>query len=74
MMFIAPRGNLERIAFAVAMHDAAVEKIGDGRKPDMGMRANIQALASDELHWSHLIEEDERTDHLASAVRQRTAN
>jgi hypothetical protein len=56
------------------MHDAAVEKIGDGRKPDMGMRANIQALASDELHWSHLIEEDERTDHLASAVRQRTAN
>jgi len=50
------------------MHDAAVEKIGDGRKPDMGMRANVHASAGDELHRSDLIEEYERTNHLTSAT------
>jgi hypothetical protein len=69
-----PGGNLERIALAVAMHDSAVEKIGDGRKPDVGMPANVHALACDELRRSHLIEEDERTDHLAFGVRQRTVH
>jgi hypothetical protein len=69
-----PRGNLERIALAVAVHDAAVKKIGDGRKPDVGMRANIHASASDELHRPHLIKEDERTHHLASGVRQRAVH
>src|ERR1019366_10488081 len=69
-----PRGNLERIAFTVAMHDAAIEKIGDGRKPDMGMRANIHASASDELHRPHLIKENERTNHLTSGVWQRTVH
>src|ERR1700704_4480026 len=68
------RGNLERIAFTVAVHDAAVEKIGNGRKPDMGMREYVHSLAGDELHRSHLIEEYERTDHLTSGVRQRTVH
>ena len=54
-----PGGDLQRIALAVAVHDTAVEKIGDGRKPDVGMRANVHASAGDELHWSDLIEEDE---------------
>jgi hypothetical protein len=67
MRFIAPGANLERIALAVAVHDAAVEKLGDGRKPDVGMRANVHASAGDELHRSDLIEEDERTNHLALA-------
>jgi hypothetical protein len=69
-----PRDNLERIALTVAVHDAAVEKIGDGRKPDVGMRANVHASAGDELHRSDLIEEDERTNHLTSGVRQRTVH
>src|ERR1700680_1741973 len=67
-------GDLARIAFAVAMHDAAVEQIGDRRQPDMGVRAHVQALAGTEFTRSHLIEEDERTDHLPSAVRQRAAH
>ena len=66
--------DLQRIAFAVAMHDAAVEQIGHGRKPDVRMRAHVHALAGDELHRSHLIEEDEGTDHLPLAVRQRAAH
>jgi hypothetical protein len=72
MRFIAP--GLERIAVAVAVLDSAVKKIGDGRKPDMGMRANVQALAGDELHRPHLIEENERTNHLAIGVRQRAVH
>ena len=56
------------------MHDAAVEQIGDGGKPDMGMRAHVDALPGDELHRSHLVEEDERADHLPLAMRQRAAH
>ena len=51
-----------------------IAPIGDGRKPDVGMRANVHASAGDELHRSHLIEEDERADHLTSGVRQRTVH
>jgi hypothetical protein len=61
----------ERIALAVAVHDLAVEQIGHRRKPDMGMRTHIDAVSGDELHRAHLVEEDERSDHLALAVRQR---
>ena len=60
--------------FAVAMHDAAVEQIGDGREPDVRMRAHVHAVAGDELHRPHLVEEDERPDHLPLAVRQGSAN
>jgi hypothetical protein len=66
--------DLERVAFAVAMHDAAVEQIGDGRQPDVRMRAHVHAPPRHELHRPHLIEEDEGTDHLALAVRQRAAH
>ena len=66
--------DLERIALAVAMHDAAVEQIGDGGKPDMRMRPHVHALPGDELHRAHLVEEDERADHLALAVRQGAAH
>jgi hypothetical protein len=38
------------------------------------MRTNVHPLTGHELHWSHLIEEDKRTDHLALAVRQRPAH
>ena len=66
--------DLECVAFAVAMHDAAVEKIGDSGKSDVGVRAHVQALPGNELNRSHLIEENERADHLALAVRQRATH
>src|ERR1700710_2122647 len=62
------------VALAVAVHDAAVEQIGDGGEPDMWMRAYVHALAGHELHRPEMIEEDEGADHLALAVRQRAAN
>ena len=67
-------GDLERIALAVAMHDAAIEQVGDGGKSDVRVRAHVEPLPSDELNRSHLIEEDEGTDHLALAMRQRAAH
>src|SRR5205809_7284508 len=67
-------GYLERIALAVAMHDAAIEQVGDGGKSDVRVRAHVEPLPSDELNRSHLIEEDEGTDHLALAMRQRAAH
>src|SRR5258706_134389 len=50
----------ERAAEAVAMHDLAVEQIGDGGEPDMRMRAYVDALAGAKLRRTHVIEEDER--------------
>ena len=41
----------------------------DSRKSDVRMRANIHALPGHKLHWPHLIEEDERANHLALAMR-----
>src|ERR1700722_1967895 len=40
----------------------------------MRMRAHVHAPPGHELHRTHLIEEDERPDHLPFAVRQRAAN
>jgi hypothetical protein len=68
------RSDFLDIALAVAMHDAAVEQIGDGGEPDMRMRPDVHALAGDELHRAEMIEEDERADHLPLAVRQRAAH
>ena len=62
------------VALAVAVHDAAVEQIGDGGKPDMRMRPHVHALAGHELHRPEMIEEDEGADHLPLAVRQRAAH
>jgi hypothetical protein len=62
------------VALAVAVHDAAVEQVGDGGKPDVRMRTHVHALAGDELHRPEVIEEDEGTDHLPLAVRQCAAH
>src|SRR5437868_13242627 len=40
----------------------------------MRMRAHVHALAGHELHGAEMIEEDERADHLALAMRQRAAH
>ena len=67
-------GDLQRIALAVAVHHGAVEQVGDGGKPDMRVRPHVEPLPGDELNRPHLVEEDERTDHLPFAVRQRAAH
>src|SRR4051812_19627291 len=61
---------------AVAMQNTPIEEIGDRGKADMRMGPHVHAVPSDELHRAEVVEEDERTDHLALAVRQgrRTSN
>src|SRR5260370_17094334 len=56
------------------MHHAAVEQIGDGGEPDVRARTHVEPLPCQELNRPHLIEEDERTDHLALAVRERASD
>ena len=62
------------VALAVAVHDAAVEQIGHGGKPDMRMRPHVHALAGHELHRAEMIEEDEGADHLPLAMGQGAAH
>jgi seryl-tRNA synthetase len=71
---MAPGNDLHRIALAVAMHHLAVEQVGHGRKPDMGMRAHVHPLPGNELHRAEMVEKDERPDHLALGMRQGTAH
>ncbi len=62
------------VALAVAVQDAAVEQIGDGGQANMRMRADVHALAGEELHRAEMVEEDEGADHLPLAMRQRAAD
>ena len=48
---------------AVAVEDLTLEQIGDGGQADVWMRPDVQPLAPAEHRGSHLIEEDEGTDH-----------
>src|SRR4029434_8734295 len=66
---VARRDRLHE-AEAVAMHDAALEEIGDGGEADMRMRAHVDAAAGRELDRAELVEEDERPDHTALRRRQ----
>jgi hypothetical protein len=66
--------DVDDVLFAVAMGDLAVEEPTHGRKADMGMGADIHALAGNKLPRSEMVEEDERTHHLALAVRQGAAD
>ena len=61
-------------AQAIAVLELAAEEVGDGREANMGMRTYVDAPARDELSRSHLVEEDERPDHLALRRRKRAAN
>jgi hypothetical protein len=64
----------QRGAETVAMHDLAVEQIGDRGEPDMGMRAYVDSGPDEKLGRPHLIKEDERPDHLLARCGQRTAH
>jgi hypothetical protein len=57
-------------AQTVAVHDLALEQVGDGRQPDMRMGPHIQPVADQEFRRSHLVEEDEGADHAPLDRRQ----
>ena len=63
-----------RGAEAVAVHDLAVEQIGDGGKPDMRMRPHVEAVAGAKFRRPEMIEEDEGPDHARARRRQRAAH
>src|ERR1700734_190423 len=60
-----------RGAEAVAMHDLAVEQVGDGGEPDMRVRPHVDAVAGLEHRRPEMVEEDERPDHARTPRRQR---
>ena len=74
MQIHGPGRDVHVIAFAVAVRDAAVEKVGDGGKPDMRVGTNVHTSPGNKLHRSHLIEKDEGPDHLPFTVGQRAAD
>src|SRR5689334_22715295 len=57
--------NRLRESKAVPVQDLAFEQIRDRCQADMRMRPDIQPLSSQKLPWSHLVEKDERPDHLS---------
>src|SRR6516225_616287 len=59
---------------AVAMHDLAVEQIGHGRKPDMGVRPHVDSLPGMELGRAEMVEKDERPDHAPPGMGKRAAH
>ena len=56
------------------MADVAVEKVGDGRKPDMRVRADVERLVALQHRRAEPVEEDERADEPSLRVRQRAAH
>src|SRR4051812_28461960 len=58
------RTDREDGAERIPMHDFAREQVGDSRKPDVRMRSHVHAGAEQEFGGSHLVEENERADHL----------
>ncbi len=44
------------------MHDRALEHIGQGGEPDMGMGRQVDSLARRKLHWAYVVEKDEGPD------------
>jgi hypothetical protein len=61
-------------AKAVAVMEAALHQVGHGAKADVGVRADVDALAGQEFRRAHLVEEDEGADHLTLGRRQRAAH
>ena len=52
------------------MHNSSVKQIGNRRETDVGVGPHIEAMSRKELGWSHLIEEDEGSNHLALVAGQ----
>ena len=54
------------------MNNLALQQIGDGREPDVGMGWHVEAASARQTHWAHAIEEDERP-HVAASERRQDA-
>src|ERR1700689_3128526 len=65
------RPDRHRGAKTVAMHDLAVEQVGDGGEPDMRVRPHVDAVAGLEHRRAEMVEEDEWPDHARLPRRQR---
>jgi hypothetical protein len=61
-------------AETVAMDDLAPDQVGHGGEPDVRVWPHVDAVPEQELRGPHLIEEDERPDHLSARRRQRPAH
>ena len=68
------RHDRRRGAEAVAMPHFALEQIGDRGEPDMRVRPHVDAVTDQEFGRPHLVEENERADHLFLCRRQRAAH
>ena len=55
---------------AVAVHQRAVEEVGDGRQADVRMRAHVDALARRQFRRTELVEKDEGSDHAPLGIGQ----
>src|SRR4029077_18242996 len=60
-----------RGAKTVAMHDLAVEQVGDGGKADVRGRPHVDAVTVLEHRRAEMVEENERPDHARAPRRQR---
>ena len=58
----------------IAVPEAALEQVGHGAQPDMGMRAHVDPVAGQQFRRAHLVEEDEGADHLPSGRGQGAAH
>ena len=67
------RAGLDRLLGpqAVAVQDLALEQVGQRREVDVRVGAHVDALVGQELRRPHLVEEDERADHLPLGGGQR---
>ena len=63
-----------RKAQAVSVQESALEQIGDGREPNVGMRAHVQPLPGLEIDTAQVIVENERPNELSLSAGQNTAH
>jgi hypothetical protein len=52
------------------MDDCPIEEIGHCGKSDMWMGPHIDTLSGHQFSWTHLVEKNERPDHLALRGRK----
>ena len=71
IQFTSPGLIATAVPSAVAVHDLAVEQIGDGGEPDMRMRPHVEPVAGAEFRRPEMVEEDERPDHARARRGQR---
>jgi hypothetical protein len=61
-------------ALTVAVEDLTIDKVGQGREPDMRVGTRVEPFARLKRHGSESIEEDEWPDHAAMHGWQRPAD